>query len=151
MSESQGYFVLLLGLFSVWVTLRAWKESISKNNPYGLTKFLFLMGIFVWGDGLVIGPFWLLSSIFCFLIKDWLLFWLIVSAFWFVRSVGETIYWFNQQFSSVIREPPERLFGYKLVKNNSIWFIHQTFWQCVSVITMIVTIYLTRLWILAKN
>ncbi|MDD3999184.1 MAG: hypothetical protein PHR98_03755 [Candidatus Shapirobacteria bacterium] len=118
-----------------------------KNNPFGKSLIFFWLGIFVWGDAVVIGLFWFLISLICFLLKDWILFLLIISTFWIVRSLGEIIYWINQQFSPIIRNPPETLFGYKLFKNDSIWFIYQVFWQCAMVVSIIFSILLTRVWI----
>lgn len=137
----------LLALVSLALCSKGFYES-RKNNPYGLTKFFYWMGIFVWADAVVFGAFWFLVSLsILFIIKSWLLFLLIVSVFYFVRSLGETIYWFNQQFSTINRNPPHTLRGYKLFKNDSIWFVYQIWWQCVTVISVITTIYFTVLWI----
>jgi len=137
----------LLLLLSLFLFCKGVYES-HKNNPYGLTKLFYWMGIFVWADAVVFGLFWfLVSLVILFVFKSWLLFLLIVSVFYLVRSVGETIYWLNQQFSTLNRNPPHTLRGYKLFKNDAIWFVYQIWWQCITVISIITTIYLAALWI----
>jgi len=48
--------------------------------------------MFVWGDAVIFGLFWTVALIVAWVLKDWYLFLLIVSVFWVVRSLGETIY-----------------------------------------------------------
>jgi len=134
------------GVVAVIVFIKGSYEAIFKKNSFGETPFLLLMGIFVWGDAVVLGLFWLLVAGICLILKDVILFLLIMAVFWGVRSLGEVIYWINQQFSTIIRNPPERLFGYKFLKNDSIWFIYQLYWQCVLVVSIVATIYMANLW-----
>jgi len=139
--------ILTYGFISFLVFLKGLFESIRKKNSFGETPFLFWIGIFVWGDGVIYGLFWFLSSLVCYLLKDWVLFLLIISVFWVVRSLGETIYWLNQQFSTINRNSPEKLRGYQFFKNDSIWFVYQIFWQCITVVSIITTIYLATSWL----
>lgn len=129
------------------IFLKALHECKSKNNPFGLTRWLAPIGAFVWGDAVVFSIFWLLVSLVCWWFNDALLFWLIVSVFWAVRSLGETTYWFNQQFSTIEREPPKSLIGFSIFKNNSIWFVHQIVWQCVAVVAIIASVYFGHAWL----
>jgi len=122
-------------------------QQCRQHQAYTLTPFLNPLGAFVWGDAVVFGLFWFLVSLISLLLQDWLLFWLIFSVFWLVRSFGEMIYWFNQQFSAVNRNPPEKLWLYQYFKNDSIWFVYQIFWQCILVITIISTTYLFTQWL----
>lgn len=147
MNTLQISTIIVYGLISLLAFIKGFYEVNKKNNPYGGTPFFFWLGIFVWGDAVAIGLFWFLVSLISFLLSDWVLFLLIISIFWIVRSLGEIIYWINQQFSPIIRNPPKTLFGYKLFKNDSIWFIYQVFWQCVMAMSIIFSILLTRLWI----
>lgn len=142
----QKVFLVFFGCLNILALSKGWHESIKKKNPYGKAIYLSWLGIFVWGDAVIFGPFWLLVSLTAFLLKDWQLFLLIVSVFWLVRSVGETIYWLLEQFTSTKRNRPETLFGYRFFKNDSIFFIYQIFWQCITVLSLIVTIYLVHIW-----
>ena len=139
--------LIVYGLLSSFVFVKGLYESTRKNNAYGEIPELFWMGIFVWGDAVVFGLFWFLSSTIACLLNDWLLFLLTVSVFWVVRSLGETFYWFNQQFSKIDRNPPNHMRGYKFFKNDSIWFVYQIIWQCITVVAIITTIYLGSLWV----
>jgi hypothetical protein len=134
--------ILNLALFA-----KAFHETKNKKNPFGLTHFLTVEGIFVWADAVIFAPFWIIASILG-LIFGWTLFLLIVSLFWLVRSFGETIYWFNQQFSTLERNPPKSLMFHDIFHNDSIWFVYQIFWQCVSVFAIISSLYFARAWIL---
>lgn len=137
--------IVVCGLISLLALIKGFYEVYKKDNPFGQPFILFFLGIFVWGDAVILGLFWFLASLICFLLQDWLLFLLIISVFWLVRSLGEISYWINQQFSPIIRNPPKTLFAYRWFKNDSIWFIYQLVWQCLLVISILTTIYLANL------
>lgn len=142
----QKIILLSLSAFSFIGFLKGIKESKDKKNPYGSTKIFVLVGSFVQGDTVVFGLFWTLTSITILILNDWILFLLTLSVFWVVRSFGETIYWFNQQFSNINRNPPEKYWSHKYFPQDSLWFIHQIFWQCITVISLIFTIYFAKVW-----
>ncbi len=125
--------------------IKGYRES-RRGNSYGNCHFFNIIGAFVWGDTVIFGLFWTLVSTLILTTKDWILFLLILSVFWVIRSVGETIYWFNQQFSTINRNPPKKLLGYKIFQNDSIWFIYQIYWQCLTVISIVLTIYFAKRW-----
>lgn len=139
--------IIVYGLISLLAFIKGFYEVYKKNNPFGEAPFLLFLGIFVWSDAVMIGLFGFLVSLICLLIGDWILFLLIISIFWVVRSLGEIIYWINEQFSPIVRNPPETLLGYKLFKNDSIWFIYQLYWQVVMVVSIVFSILLIRLWV----
>lgn len=120
-----------------------------KRNPYGLTPQFYALGAFVWGDTLVFGIFWMGIISVIYILSDLLLFLLIISVFWSIRGIGESIFWFNQQFSKIHRYPPHTLPGYSLFGDDSIWFVYQITAQCVSVIAIIFAIYFASLWLQA--
>ncbi|HUV71614.1 MAG TPA: hypothetical protein VMW25_01260, partial [Clostridia bacterium] len=137
MSLWQKGLILIFCLVNLLVFFKGFYESKFKRNAYGLTRPLVFLGIFVWGDAVVFGLFWFFSSIITLFLSDWYLFLLIISVFWLVRSLGETIYWFNQQFSTIKRNPPEKLPGYSFFHNDSLWFVYQIVWQVVTVVSII--------------
>lgn len=139
--------IFAYGLVSFLAFLKGLYDTRNKKNAFGLTPYLSILGIFVWGDAVVFGLFWTLISIISLFLKDWYLFLLIISVFWLVRSLGETIYWLNQQFSKINRNPPEKLFGYFFFQNDSIWFAYQIYWQCVTIVSVVFTIYFANLWL----
>lgn len=147
MNIIQSYIVCAYGLISLAVFVKGLIESTKYKRSFNATPFLFFLGIFVWGDAVVFGLFWFLASLLTFFLKDWLLFLLIISVFWTVRGLGEPVYWFNQQFSTINRNPPEKLLGFKLFKNSSIWFIYQIVWQCITIVSIIASIFFAGLWL----
>ncbi|MBU2577329.1 hypothetical protein KKA69_00690 [Patescibacteria group bacterium] len=143
--EDWQVVILIFSLFSLAGFVKGITES-RKGNSFNKTGIFNLIGAFVWGDAVVFGLFFFIFSLFSLLLADFFLFLLGISLFWVVRSIGETIYWLNQQFSTLKRNPPEKLLFHKFFKNDSIWFVYQIFWQCLTVIFLLSSIYLTKLW-----
>ncbi len=121
----------------------AFKKKAYQDTPlWGL-----LFTGFVQADNVYIGFFWVCVSLVTLVLNDWLLFLLILSYFWLVRSVGETLYWFLQQFHPRGGNPPEKFWIHKVVKNDSVWFMNQIYWQLMTVITIIASLYITHIWL----
>ncbi len=146
MENWQRNLIIVYGLFSLIGAIKGFIESNKNKNAFGSSGIFNIIGAFVWGNAVVFGIFWTLVSIITFLLKDWILFLLTISIFWVIRGSGETIYWLNQQFSSIKRNPPGKFWFYKYFHNDSVWFVYQIIWQCVSVISIIFSIYLLRLY-----
>lgn len=133
MQEALSLVLIVIFFYSlVAAVLGAW-QTLSRRNPYGLALPFLPLGVFVWGDALVLGIFWMGVVMVLSWWPDWRLFGLIVSAFWAVRSAGEMVYWLNRQFSVAQREPAEDHFLYRWVHSDAVWFLHQLIWQCVLV------------------
>jgi hypothetical protein len=130
-------------MFFLYEVLRLRK----KKSIYGLTTYLFFLGSFVWGDLIILGPFWFIASLISLLLNNWYLFLLITSIFWSIRSLGEIIYWLNEQFAPKNRNNPDTLRLYRFVKNDSVWFIYQLFWQCIFVFSLVFSIYCAKMWL----
>ena len=138
--------LLIFAIFNLFLFFKGYGECKNRNS-FGLTKPLYFLGMYVWGDVFIFSIFWILISMFCIVINNFYLFLTFVSLFWVVRSFGETIYWFNQQFSNVKREPAEKVMFYSIVKNDSVWFIQQIMNQCITVVALVASIYFATLWI----
>jgi len=148
MQQYQQLIIIIFAIINIIFFIKGYLETRKRKNAFKLVPYvLMIFGIFVWGDAVIISLFLALASIFSLLIGDWILFLLIISVFWLVRSLGETIYFFNQQFSTINRQPPKTLPGFRFYQNHSIWFAYQIFHQCIIVTTLITTIYLTHLWL----
>ncbi len=150
MSLWQQVFVVFYAFVNFLAFIMGFYESKYKKNAYSLTHPLFILGIFAWGDAAIFGLFWFISSVMALVLNSWYLFLLIVSVFWMVRSIGETIYWFNQQFSSKKVNDwnkPKNLPFHSIFHNDSIWYVLQISWQCVTVISIISSIYVAKLWL----
>lgn len=142
----QQLLVVSFGIISGVAFAKGYYECKYKKNPYGLMPYFVFLGIFVRGDAVVFGAFWVIASLVVLVINDWLVFLLIVSLFWVARSIGETIYWIHEQFAVKHRNPPSTLIGHSIFPNDSIWFVYQTFWQCVMVLAIIASLFIVRLW-----
>ncbi len=140
------HFFIALALLNAVIFAKAFHETKYQKNPFGLTPYITWLGSFVWADAVVFSLFWILAAL-AGLFHGLTLFLLITSLFWTIRSVGEVIYWFLQQFSTLERNPPKSLMFHDVFHNDSIWFVYQIFWQCVSVFAIISTIYFAHSWI----
>jgi hypothetical protein len=154
MENWQIIIVVLFGFFGFFGFLFGLKNSWQKKNPYGLTQIYNLIGSFVWADAVIFGLFWtivtliiLLASYYRLLVdgSGWKLFLLIYSLFWLVRSIGETIYWIFEQFAVEKRNPPHTLWHSKIFPGDSAHVASQIFWQCMTVITILTSVYLIKL------
>ena len=97
-------FSLSLVLIGIILTILA--ISKSRNNQfYSDTAWAWPLGIFVWGDALILGPFWSLTG----LVSLWmqpiqiLRFFLL---FYTIRSAYEVVYWINHQVAQRDYQPP---------------------------------------------
>jgi len=138
----------LLGIFLIGILGILWIWSLKQvrgGNTFKTTPWLLPLGIFVWGDGLVILLFWIAWLIFSMLVQNIYISLTLWALFWVVRSLGEVIYWLNQQFSIIKRNDPKSLLGGKLF-GEGVWFVYQIAWQCVLVIMIFVTIWSLRFW-----
>ncbi len=96
--------ILLFAVLNACVFLISLRKAQQKHF-YSDTPFLFGLGIFVWGDGLVLSPFWIVSSIlFWFLSPVFILRYFLL--FFLIRGGYEVIYWINHQFSQKNYYPP---------------------------------------------
>ncbi len=137
MNEVQTLFLWgSLGLHLI-LTAVAYRACAYKKKSFSLTPAAALFGAFVWGDVLVLSPFWSIVSATALFLQSWHFFLVATSVFWIVRSAGEVLYWFLEQFTGAVRNKPQDLFGYRLVKSEAIYFVYQVFWQCVLVLSII--------------
>ena len=139
--------VILWGLYAFVAFIQGLREVGRKNNPYGLCKRYTPLGAFVWADAIVFGVFFVVVSLFTIIISDFVLFLLILSLFWVIRSVGEQMYWFMEQFAVNHKNPEHTLWFSKYFKRNSSWIAMQIYWQCISVISIIATVYFFSRWL----
>lgn len=142
----QKLFLLTFSIFGLGLCLKGFRESHKNKNAFG-TAHTFIVGVYVWGDAVVFGAFWFLVSIVTLVLADWVLFWLIFSLFWVVRSFGETIYWFNEQHAQKKRVNIKKKYLYKYFHNDSVLFIYQITQQCITVVSIVASIYFANLWL----
>jgi hypothetical protein len=143
-------FLGTIGLTSLVISYLGYQQSARHQNSFTLTRWLYPWGIFVWGDALILGMMWAVLSLGSLILHDA---WLFISGaclFWLVRSLGETVYWLNQQFSSLKRNNPQDLWGHQLWQGDGVWFGYQLFWQVMTVIFSLASIYSVAQWLAAS-
>jgi len=140
--------IIILALLLIILFITA-LVNIKKKLIFQETKILSILGIFVWGDALVLLPFWFTILIFWIIFRNVYFIYLLISLFWVIRSFGEIIYWLNQQFSNLKRNPPEKLLLHNLIQNDAIWFIYQVFWQCIFVFAVAGAILFGYKWVMS--
>ena len=127
--------------------IRGYAACLHDRKTLVWTPQFYMYGAFVWGDIVILGSFWLLVGLISLALQDVLLFLTIFSLFWFVRGAGESIFWFLQQYSTVIRYAPHALPGHHIFGDDSIWFVYQVVAQLVTVISLVVSLILVPLWL----
>lgn len=147
MTVLQQIGIILCAILNLFILLKGFHKTKNKKDAFGTTPFLLPLGIFVWGDAVVLSLFWILTALITLVSHSWNLFLLVLSVFWFIRSFGEVIYWLNQQFSNLSRNPPAKLLLHDIFHNDSIWFAYQLFWQCIMLASLIFTIYFAHKWL----
>lgn len=128
------------------ITVRA-IEMVRAGKAFAETGYLLPLGIFVWGDAIVLGPFWMSVSLLSLLVGSWWMFLFIVGVYWIIRGLGEVVYWLNEQFASQHRNKPEHMKLFSFFKSDAVWFVYQLVWQCVTVMAIVFSIYAGAGWI----
>jgi hypothetical protein len=101
---STWFLSLPLAVIAAGVSWLSWQRA-RKNQFYSDTPLLWPLGIFVWGDGMILGPFWVVSAIVMgFMPWMWVLRYLLV--FYAIRAGYEVIYWINHQVAQREYRPP---------------------------------------------
>jgi len=143
----QSILLVLISIYSLIAFLKGYDQSKRKDNPYGLSYFFNPIGSFVWADAVIFGAFFFLISLLSLILQDFIFFLLVFTVFWTVRSVGEQIYWFLEQFAVAHRNPPHTLWMHRWFPRDSVWIANQIVNQCISVIGIIASAYLFSLWL----
>jgi len=144
MTDWQQIIIIVYGLIGLSLFVAGLFYCL-KGRSYGKWFGLNIVGAFVWGDAIIFGLFWaIVASLFLYL-HSWLWFLIVLCTFWLIRSIGETIYWFLNQFIPLKHNKPENFFFYRLVRNDSVYFIAQIWWQCLATVFLALLIYLITL------
>lgn len=123
-------FLLVLAVLSVCIAVTSWQHS-KAGKFYSDTFLLVPLGIFVWGDGLILAPFWFVISIGLRLLSPvfGLRFFLL---FWIFRAGYEVIYWIGHQWAKSEYVAP--LFRkVKWIKPNDSAILYQVMNMCIAV------------------
>ncbi len=107
-------------------------NKVNKSGFYSDTPYLQWLGVFVWGDALILSPFWILSSIlFFFMPIQMILRYILV--FFLLRSLFEVVYWLNHQAVKSEYRPP--LFRrWQQIGTNEAAILYQLINMCQAVV-----------------
>jgi hypothetical protein len=117
-------------IFNLLIFLKSTKKS--KKEFYSDTFLLSPLGIYVWGDALVLAPFWMVSSfLFIFIGHENILKYILI--FYIARSFYEVFYWLNHQAVKSDYNPPF-FRKIKWMKPNESAILYQLMHTCVVVL-----------------
>lgn len=113
--------------------------KVGRGEFYSDSFCLSVFGVYVYGDGLVLFPFWFLSGIlFMFLPGLWIIRYLII--FFLTRSFFEVIYWLNHQ--AVEKEYKAPLFRkIKSLDSQTAAILYQLIHSCVVVVSFFLLLF----------
>lgn len=125
--------LLAFSLFNLAIFFRA-LHFVKKGGFYTNSHWLVPIGIFVWGDALVIAPFWAVMSIVALWLSP-LNILRFVLLFYAIRAAYEVIYWINHQVAQRDYVPP--LFqNVKWLKPNDAAILYQLITMIQVVISL---------------
>lgn len=126
-----NFFITTFFILNLLVFLQAFKKV--KKEFYSDVFMLVPLGIYVWGDALVLAPFWMVSSLlFLFISTEMIVKYLLF--FVMARSFFELIYWLNHQSANSDFNPP--LFRkLKWIKPKESAILYQLMHMCVVIFT----------------
>lgn len=149
------YLLLLsLALCYFCLFLLALRKVVGSGNEF---KFIygwgFVVGAFVWEDVVIFAPLFMIITVLTLLMADFRIWMLCFLVFWIVRSLGETIYFFLEQFlepktlpHNIERhlEAVRRMFGG--IDTQKAFMLMQTMFQTVTISSTVALILLLTHW-----
>lgn len=131
---------------------------INVRNNFETVTFItwaYSLGAFIWEDLLIFSIYNIIACLITFLFNDFRFILIFPICFWFIRSLGETFYWFLQQFHEPDNYPLNKyswsnggllkLFLGDL-SNQKYFIIHQISWQVISVLCLVDIIWVFKNW-----
>src|SRR5579872_5071745 len=91
-------FLVVFIIFSISLFVLSLINIIRGKTTHDARGIGFLVGGFFWLDIFMFSLLWITLTIILFFLQKPILFPIAYLSFWIIRSFGETIYWFNQQF-----------------------------------------------------
>lgn len=135
MSHKKG--LVILAITSLVATIMG-VFQVLKGDFSGHPYLLIPLGIFIWGDAVIVGPFLLLSSIYLWFKNDTTYSGLLLSLYATIRSFVEIIYGLNAQFTKTTRPWEYPFLNMDLVKNLGVTELHvlyQVGFTCIFVVS----------------
>lgn len=148
-------------LLLFWIVINALLLIISFVNVYHsgeqvtFITWAYPFGAFVWEDLFIFSFYNIIASVVILFIKDFRYIFVFILSFWLVRAIGETLYWFLQQFNQPAEYPHSQydwnsggwtklIFGN--LSDQKYFIIYQIGWQVVTVFCIVGLIYVLKNW-----
>ena len=153
-TQTFSYTKFLIGIiiFSIFSFIAS-VIQIGRGNIGGFEPLFYGIGFvlysaFNWADVFVFSFLWIILSIVLLKLQRKIYFWITFFAFWFIRSLGETIYSFLQQFNPSVK-PWLSYMPRSFLENSFIghfiyvkyWIVEQTLFQSISVLSLLGLVY----------
>lgn len=122
--------ILLLIIINIIALLIAIKKI--KKEFYSDIFLLAPLGIYIWGDALILAPFWIISGIIFFFIPVISILKYII-IFYTARSFYEVIYWLNHQAVKDSYNPPF-FRKIKSIGSNESAILYQLIHTCIVIV-----------------
>jgi hypothetical protein len=98
------YFLLVVAATTLIASILGWINYFKGVSVFSVITWQFIpLGIFVWGDAMILGTFLFVASVYLYFKQNTALTGLFFSAYFMIRSLIEALYNLNAQFSSVSR------------------------------------------------
>lgn len=120
-SRNMNLAMTLLTTFFILLFYFSYRKVLRSGERFGIIyHWAFWLGSFVWEDLMVFSIYHAIASVATLIFHDIRIFFLMIGIFWVIRSVGESIYFFLQQFHlprhyphelHEFMEPIRRIFG----------------------------------------
>ncbi len=118
------------------------RHKTSKEFFTDCPSYMKMIGIYVWGDAFIFLPFHILIFLFSLVsLRFGLLVW---AVFFSIRSLGEIMYWFLQQFGERSYRPYD--FGMKKLDNHAIYIFYQTIMTIHATVSITALIIFIKFW-----
>lgn len=118
------------------------KHKSTKDFFCDCPSYLKTIGIYVWGDAYIFIPFHIIVFLFSLIsLRFGLLLW---AVFFSIRSLGEILYWFLQQFGDRSYRPYD--FGFKKLDNHAIYIFYQTIMTVHATVSITALIIFIKFW-----
>ena len=147
-------FVLFIGvLFSFLLALSFFHTKKNDHQIEYIYSWAWPIGAFVWEDLFIFSVLGLIGCVVTIMLRDIRIGYLFFVVFWVVRSAGETLYFFFQQFSQPTAYPHvvgkhftviRRIFG--KLSDQKCFILMQVFHQSALVCSLVLLIILLLNW-----
>lgn len=145
--------ILIFIIFLSSILLIISFAQIIKGNITGFEPLVYgfgplLYGAFNWADVWIFSLLWIILSSILLRLKERYFFWIAFYSFWLIRSSGEVMFSFMQQFHPQIK--PWLAYAPRAFMQNTFlgqfilvryWVVEQIFFQSISVLSLFGLIY----------